>query len=366
MATFRDGKAVNPALLFRNDTAARYTPASGGRILFVRNDNLYAQRLDLRKRSLEGDAELLVQGVASAPIAFVAHFSVSRTGIVAWRAGRAGLSQVTVFDRQGHRIGTAGPPSPVRYLVLSPDEKRFLAGSGNNAWLIEPDLPGRLSLGEVGWSLWSPDGKRLLGQDGLKVVERSLLSNDTREVAKLNQEILLNAITPDGKVLVYQGAEEAVFSMRLDGPSQGRIPQSLLRTGETINNPCFSPDGHWLVYQARTAENQELGIYVQPFPGPGLRKQIATSGRYPMWRSDEKEIVYYDQDRIWSVRVDSSGGGLRAAAPESLFAVSRPPGLVVPSSPLAISRDGSRIFFPHPVEQPADSQFIHVMTGWAK
>ena len=116
----------------------------------------------------------------------------------------------------------------------------------------------------------------------------------------------------------------------------------------------------------RTAENQQLGIYVQPFPGPGLRKQIATNGRYPIWRGDGKEIVYYDQDHIWSVRVESSGAELRAAAPDALFPVSTPPGLQAGRKPLAVSRDGSRIFFPQPVEQPADSQFIHVMTGWGK
>ena len=30
LATLRDGKAVNPTLLMKNDTAASYTPAGGG------------------------------------------------------------------------------------------------------------------------------------------------------------------------------------------------------------------------------------------------------------------------------------------------------------------------------------------------
>ena len=65
LATLRDGKAVNPILLMKNDTAVSYTPAGGGRILFVRNDNLYSQKLDRKGRKLEGDAELVQQGVAS-------------------------------------------------------------------------------------------------------------------------------------------------------------------------------------------------------------------------------------------------------------------------------------------------------------
>ena len=42
IATLRDRKAIDPQLLFGNDTAAAFTTAGGGRILFVRNDNLYA------------------------------------------------------------------------------------------------------------------------------------------------------------------------------------------------------------------------------------------------------------------------------------------------------------------------------------
>ena len=59
LATLRDGKIVNPQLLLANDTSAAFTPAGGGRILFVRADNLYSQKLDLRARKLSGDPELL-------------------------------------------------------------------------------------------------------------------------------------------------------------------------------------------------------------------------------------------------------------------------------------------------------------------
>ena len=85
----------------KNATAVRYTPAGGGRILFVRNDNLYAQTLNRTTRTLEGEPELIQQRVASSPSFYAAHFSVSRTGVVAWRPGTAGLSQVTIFDRRG-------------------------------------------------------------------------------------------------------------------------------------------------------------------------------------------------------------------------------------------------------------------------
>ena len=87
---------------------------------------------------------------------------------------------------------------------------------------------------------------------------------------------------------------------------------------DLVWNTRFSPDGRWIVYQV---PGQNGGIYVQPFPGPGLRKQIASVGEYPVWRRDGKEIVYLAEYRVWSVRVDTSDGAFRAAAPEPLFSV---------------------------------------------
>src|SRR4029450_11517999 len=97
LATLRDGRAADPVLLMKTATAVRYTPAGGGRILFVRNDNLYAQTLNRTTRTLEGGPEFIQQRVASSPSFYAAHFSVSRTGVVAWRPGAARLSRANIF-----------------------------------------------------------------------------------------------------------------------------------------------------------------------------------------------------------------------------------------------------------------------------
>lgn len=91
LATLRDGKVVNSTFLMKSDTSVRYTRAGGGRILFVRDDNLYSQRLDRKGRRLEGEPVLFQRGVASLP-GFGqnrAAFSVSRSGMVAWRPGES-------------------------------------------------------------------------------------------------------------------------------------------------------------------------------------------------------------------------------------------------------------------------------------
>jgi hypothetical protein len=85
-----------------------------------------------------------------------------------------------------------------------------------------------------------------------------------------------------------------------------------------------------------------------------------------VWRKDGREIVYLNGDRIWSVPVDTSGGLLRAGIPEPMFSIRSMEGgrRVRGITQLAVSRDGSRIYYQQPVEQPPDSDVIHIRMGW--
>ena len=188
----------------------------------------------------------------------------------------------------------------------------------------------------------------------------------------------LHDISPDSRTLLFsRGAlDSTVFSFQLD--DMQKQPKALVSTGETISHAQFSPDGRWIVYSASaySAPGRGLGgvysgggIYVQPFPGPGLRKQLTSHGNYPVWRKDGREIVYLDEyqgrNYIWSVPIASSGGELRAGSPSPLFPARLPASTFGDLNFLAVSRDGSRFFMPQGVEQPA-SGVIHVRIGSLK
>jgi len=382
LATLRDGRGADPVPLMKNVTAARYTPAGGGRILFVRNDNLYAQTLNRTARKLNGEPELIQQRVATSPAFYRAHFSVSRTGVVAWRPGTAGLSQVTIFDRQGKEIGTAGSPTVVQTLRLAPDEKRLLIGFNDTGWLLEPDRPGQIQLEHASLStVWSPDGSKFIDQIGLgrtTVVERPVTGGaEGRELARLPPGMDgLHDVSPDGKTLLLSRGNPlttAVFSFQLDGVQ--KEPKSLIQTGKVISHPRFSPNGRWIVYTAsalaggRGGIYSGGGIYIQPYPGPGLPQQVTSRGNYPVWRKDGAEIVYLDEyqgrNYIWSVPVSAQGDEFRAGTPSPLFPARLPATTFGDLNFLAVSRDGSRFYIPQAVEQP-ESDVIQIRIGWAK
>jgi hypothetical protein len=358
LATLREGRVADPVLLMKNANGVRYTSAGGGRIVFARDSNLYARRLNRTTRSLEGNEELIGENVLGGL------FSVSRNGIVAWRPGRPQPAQVTIFDRKGTAIGTAGPATGFLSLKLSLDERHLLISAPAQSWLLEPNSPGRVNVSQGNITmLWSRDPGRVLvpHPQGSRIVERPLAGeSDGRELADVPGLARLEDLSADGKTVLFtRGAfATAVYALRLDGAAEERRPTAVLDTGEFVWNTRFSPDGRWIVFQVA---GKDSGIYVQEFPGPGLRKLIAT-GEYPVWRKDGKEIIYLESNRIWSVPVDASGPQLRFGTPVALFSV-RPVSRVLDVSPLAVSRDGSRIYFPHAPEQP-DSDVIHIRMGW--
>ena len=357
LATLRDGKAVDAKLLFENETSVTFTPAGGGRVVFVRNDNLYSQRLDLTVRKLVGEPELVQERVISDPGFRDPNFSVSASGTLEWRSGTAIVSQLAAFDRKGNRTGTAGPPAPFSVVNLSPDETHFLAEGEAGSWIMEVNGSGRLSQGNASAlrTQWSPGGGSLIEARDSKLVELSLnRSRVLRELAEISvspgERILLHAVGADGRRIVYSDQSGLYF---LSLPEK----QTSQLAAQRVDNAAMSPDAKWIVYHPNT----ESGIYVQPLSGNGLRRQIANSGNFPVWRGDGKEIVYYDQGHIWSVGVQGSGDESRFSEPELLFTVARPMGLASASRPLAVTRDGSRIYCLQSAEQP-DAGVINVRT----
>ena len=94
-----------------------------------------------------------------------------------------------------------------------------------------------------------------------------------------------------------------------------------------------------MAYQSNESQQQE--IYVIPFPGPGGRRQISTTGGvYPRWRHDGKEIFYVGPDRkLMAAELTLKPSGIEVGQV-------RPLGITVVTGrgiPYDVSLDGQRI-----------------------
>jgi len=200
-------------------------------------------------------------------------------------------------------------------------------------------------------------------QEGSKLVERSVDGGEVRDLGALPDGFTsLQDISPDGNEVLVMIGSNGLVSIPLDKPDQTANPKATVIVAGAYANGDFSPDGRWIVYGIH---GDDHGVYVQPFPGPGLRTQIAAYAAFLVWRKDGKEILIADRGAVWSVTVQKAGSGLRFGAPEQLFSGLRlTNGLAGSSRPFAVSRDGSRIYFVQGVEQPANSNLINILSGW--
>ncbi|HTL45450.1 MAG TPA: serine/threonine-protein kinase [Vicinamibacterales bacterium] len=357
LATMADGAITNVTPLFKNETAARYTAAGGGQLLYVKNDNLYAQRLNAAARAMTGEPRLVVRGVSSQPALARADFSVAENGTIAWRPGTAALAEVTAFDRNGAAVGTAGPPGALDSIFLSPSEEgRLLACSDSVAWIANAGDPGRASLpSDVQWQLWLPDG-RAAGIRGRDLVARKDDSGTIETIGKLADGIeAVWALSADGRTVLGRIGSRIAWAPVADMSSRAAW-KPLADSDEVHSDGSFSRDGHFVLYDADT------GIYVEPFPGPGRRQRVAPAGAIdPVWRGDGNEIAFVQSGAVWTVAVTMRGNTITFGPPQKLFeGARRAPASVFQSRSLAESSDGSRFYLLQSVQQPA-LNMIHVL-----
>ncbi|MFN2509796.1 MAG: hypothetical protein ABR589_13655, partial [Chthoniobacterales bacterium] len=68
-------------------------------------------------------------------------------------------------------------------------------------------------------------------------------------------------------------------------------PRAFARAPGSQSNASFSPDGRHVVYQSN--ESGAVQIYVKPFPGPGVARQISYErGSRPNWSPDGRKIFF--------------------------------------------------------------------------
>ena len=350
-----------PIMLKANCGEARYSPAHGGAVLFVQNDNLYAQKLNLAQARLEGSPVLVETSVAGMGGVYpdTTTFSVSSNSVLAWRPGRPYAEQLTWFDRHGNPVGPAGPPTWYLAARPSPDGRRIAAlvaiPGGLEVRVLETGQSGFLTIVKPGLFntsavIWRRDSLRLLYMSSESfLMERSATGgSEVRQLGKV-PPMILNDIAPDGTLLgmIHD-------TLHVAPPEGDRTPRPLLASEEPTRQGSFSPDGRWVVYSSALAQE----LFVQAFPISGPRRQIsAGGGTMPYWRGDGKEILYLGPDQyVYSVRSDPARGEFHP--PERLFAVK-----VALNAPnhftLAATSDGSRILFNQAIDQ-AESRVISV------
>ena len=117
-----------------------------------------------------------------------------------------------------------------------------------------------------------------------------------------------------------------------------RKPVPVVATPYAEGQARFSPDGRWLAYFSNETGQSEVNVI--PFPGPGQKIRVSSSGGVePRWRGDGKELYYLQDRTMVAVEIDVEVDRLRLGAARVLFEL---PTAGTTRGNYAVTADGQR------------------------
>jgi len=347
------------------DTASRKLDVAGSRVeyspdgylMFARDRTLLAQRFDARAMKLRGEPFPVAEDLPVANNA-LANFTVSRTGVLVYRATGEVQNRLVWLDRTGRELAELAPAADFRAPALSPKADRVAirlreANSANLDLRVMDLTRGtstRFTFDPVadGNPVWSPDGASIawtteVGDSDVVAIKAATGLGQPRIVARHLGGTAVLDWSRDGRWILYQGITGGSAMDVYAVPAAGDAPpERILATPFREGRARFSPDARWMVYESDESGRAE--VYVIPFRGTSGKWQVSTrGGSDPFWSRDGREIFYLSPDRqLMSVPV-SYGETFTPGTPQPLFRVQ------VEGSPRRnvydVAPDGQRFLF---------------------
>jgi Tol biopolymer transport system component len=383
--------SMDSKFLVNADASAVYAPGPGGQrgfLLFVYGGSLLAQPFDPRALELGGERMVVVPKIPYR----IGHadFSVSASGVLAYRAGTLANRQLAWFTREGRLLGTVGSPNDYYAWSLSPDERRLAimqsdpSGAGSSIWIMElATLASSKLTGGSGFAftpVWSPDASEVLFSTG---TERAMSLRRQAVNARVSVDVLesegpkfLSDWSSDGRFVAYftpwpDWKKLNLFFADVARPSGKENPRPAWPSDYSEASGSFSSSRvaaaapRWIAYTSDETGRDE--VYVRNFPAGDRKWLVSTAGGWlPHWRPDGKKLFYLTLDGTLTAVDVKEGRMFESGSPQPLFHTGIPPWEgppEVPTSDYAVSKDGQRFLINGTVEAGTASP-ITVVIQW--
>lgn len=298
-----------------------------GHVVYVDGPNfrpsIWALPVSLSSLSPSGSSFRIVES-GSAPM-------VSATGTLVYGDPPSSRLQLAWVDRSGKRVSTVSEPRVQSRPLLSPDGRRVAVVVREPGW----DLAVYDSETGVQTQLTSDRNSEALGSwtgGGITYVsfttrEWAILSKPAEPGAAPKQWLQSSSglgfpeWSPDGRFLIYnaRGRESQGDLLYRERRGAGELggENVFLRTPAHEAEARFSPDGRYVAYVSDETGPSE--IYVRGFPNGEQRWKIsANGGGSPRWRRDGLELFYAAGARLMAASVTLSPS-LQVGTPVKLF-----------------------------------------------
>ncbi len=320
-------------VLVDGGTNPRYV--STGHLVYATATGLLAAPFDIQRLEITGPPVTIAENVHVQVDTGAVHYAVSRDGTFAYVRGEPPDAERSLawVDRTG-KVELLNLPKRTYFEpALSPDGKRLavsIRGPRNyDIWVVdlERGTLARLTFGPgpALSPMWTPDGSRIIyasetdRQTGLFWKP----SDGSGQEERISTSLVFpvpESISRDGKLLIYRENDPFQQGNIMVLPLEGeRKPRPFLTTTFDEFGGTLSPDGQWIAYVSNESGSEEL--YVQPFPGPGGKRQIST-GNYACWSHDGRELFFRigSPNRMMSVRV-TTRPSFSVSTPKELFPI---------------------------------------------
>ena len=327
--------------------------------------NLMAVAFDPQRLEMTGMPVPIIPGV------LLQQFSFSSTGALVYLQGSAQAQLKLVWvDQTGREQPVNAPPHNYVFPRISPDGKQIATGieeSDSQIWIYDLDRDALSRLTFQGNAnidpAWTPDGKRIVFKGAQNRLLWQMANGSAAAEPLTSVELSGNNVpgswSPDGQVLTFleinpkTGYDIYTLSLK-DGK-----PHAFVQTPAIETAARFSPDGHFIAYESDESGRGE--IYVQPYPGPGGKWQISTEGGVePVWNPKGRKLFYRSGNKMMAVDVMTEPT-FSAGKPKMLF---EGPYVPTPRSfpDFDVSPDGQR-FLMLKADTQAPAQ-INVVLNW--
>ena len=308
--------------------SARYAP---GHLLYIQGESLLSVPFDWEHLRATGRPQEVARGIWKNLYVGVAYLATADRRYLGVCVGRSKRPPKIARLGESHRRTTGYSSARDPYSADDrPRIKRHIAlwvmhDIVANIWTYDParDTFGRLTFfGDDHTVAWSPDGRQVAfessrnGPHQLFVV--SAEGGDPLQVTSGNSEHYLCDWSPDGRRLTYvdwnleKGAD--LWTVDLDSKATSPVANSKFMEKQGT----FSPDGHWIAFTSDEAGQSQ--IYVQPFPGPGPKRQsFKRRRRRARLVSLRQRTLLPTGRQNFVVPMEEKNGGMNSGRPKLLF-----------------------------------------------